>query len=83
MKPILEYIYRGKMNVKKDQLGNLLKVAEAQQVKALMKEDSNRNKNNSRWENRYDTIDMTTLPLDISINNNGDDVPTRGRLFVF
>lgn len=74
MKPILEYIYRGKMNVTEDQLGDLLKVAETLQVEGLVKEDSNRNKNNPR---REDTMDMTTTPpLDISINN-GDNVPTR------
>ncbi|XP_021930284.1 protein bric-a-brac 1-like isoform X2 [Zootermopsis nevadensis] len=38
MKAILEYMYRGEVNVAQDQLGELLKVAEALKVKGLVEE---------------------------------------------
>lgn len=42
MKAILEYMYRGEVNVAQDQLAGLLKVAEALKVKGLVEENGTR-----------------------------------------
>ncbi|XP_014249519.1 uncharacterized protein LOC106666678 isoform X2 [Cimex lectularius] len=42
MKAILEYMYKGEVNVAQDQLGALLKVAEALKVKGLVEENGSR-----------------------------------------
>jgi len=74
MKIILEFMYHGKTNVKKDQMGDLLKVAEALQVKGLMIEDSSRSKNSAIHDPCHGNA-VNTMPPSV-ININIIDEPT-------
>jgi len=77
IKMILEFMYHGKTNVKKDQIDDLLKVAETLQVKDLMIENNSRSKNSAmRDPCRGDAMDMMTMPPSvININIIDDEVP--------
>ncbi|CAH0560499.1 unnamed protein product [Brassicogethes aeneus] len=50
IKAILEYMYRGEVNVAQDQLAALLKVAEALKVKGLVEENRNRDREDDHLE---------------------------------
>jgi len=77
MKMILEFMYHGKTNVKKDEMGDLLKVAEMLQVKGLTIENSSRSKNSAMrdpcQEDAVNTIMMPPSVINIDIID--DNVP--------
>ncbi|XP_011164365.1 longitudinals lacking protein, isoforms H/M/V [Solenopsis invicta] len=60
IKAILEYMYRGEVNVAQDQLPGLLKVAQVLKVKGLVEEHSNRT--TARDLRREDAIDTSMSP---------------------
>jgi len=68
MKMILEFMYHGKTNVKKDQMSDLLKVAETLQVKGLIIEDSSRNKNSAMHDPCHGDAVNTMSSSVININ---------------
>lgn len=62
MKAILEYMYRGEVNVAHDQLGALLKVAEALKVKGLVEE-------NGREANSSNSLPLSTTKTESDRND--------------
>ncbi|XP_075234592.1 uncharacterized protein LOC142332193 [Lycorma delicatula] len=82
MKAILEYMYRGEVNVAQDQLAALLKVAEALKVKGLVEENTTKATTNSppNSEEPNNTITTSTaanvssnLPHSSNNNNNNSN----------
>lgn len=77
IKAILEYMYRGEVNVAQDQLAALLKVAEALKVKGLVEENRSSNKSSPKNDDLMDHSPSITTsnssmhnPVHSSSNNS-------------
>ncbi|CAH1393234.1 unnamed protein product [Nezara viridula] len=75
MKAILEYMYRGEVNVAQDQLAALLKVAEALKVKGLVEENGNSQQKRTEEEGNAITTSTTLLPNASSSVNTEESPP--------
>lgn len=84
IKAILEYMYRGEVNVAQDQLAALLKVAEALKVKGLVEE--NGAKPTEEEPNVITTSSPTApppIPHSSGINNDSSPPHSTGRVSTF
>jgi len=70
MKAILEYMYRGEVNVEQEQLAALLKVAETLKVKGLVEENAGYVNNNSKEEPDRDRASSPASPQSISTSTS-------------
>lgn len=84
LKDILEYIYRGEVNVQQDQLKNLLKIAQMLQIKGLVEYDDSIGERFShndfppQEDTRDDTREASMSPpptISTSTNANATNIP--------